>query len=732
MYAVSATKNWTPSLTTLAAAERERRRRRRGLDFDAWLPTVSPTYHWRWLHLQHIRAQVARVTRGEIDRLILTVPPRHGKSEMVTVRYPAWVLEQDPSQRVIVGAYNQTLANKFSRKTRNIARQRLTLNDERTAVDDWETGAGGGLRAVGVGAGITGMGGNLIVIDDPVKNRAEANSLAYRDRVWDWYTDDLYTRLEPGGKMILIMCMTGDTPVLMADGAERPLRDIRAGDRVATYDNGRLGTSTVRNHRSNGLDSVFRIKMICGKIVHANERHPFLVQEHGQFKWIRLRNLTTGQRIVTAKDNGGSGKGKLASLMDAKNPLALVATAPRITARRCGQTGIVLQQLTQSTAGMCASSSDMELPAPSTTQCLKRKAESALSVGSRQATMCERIGAESSALTIAMTQTQSEDFCATTATLPWDTLRQKQQRLLFSNTSDFTTTQIESIEPAGVAEVFDVQIEDTENFIANGLVSHNTRWHEDDLAGRLLTSEEADAWHVVNLPALAEADDPLGREPGEALCPERYDEQDLARIKTVMGNSFSALYQQRPTAPDGEFFKRAWFEIVGGAPVDCAWVRYWDKAGTAGDGDYTAGVLMGRKAGIFYIADVVRGQWSAGDRERIIRQTAEMDAQRGSVRIWHEQEPGSGGKDSADATTRNLAGFPVYVERATGDKATRAEPLAAQAQAGNVKIVRGAWNAGYLSELTSFPQGSNDDQVDASSGAFNKLAVFMGALVDFA
>lgn len=434
------------------------------ISFDRWLPIVSPTFRWDWAHLQHIRAQLDRVTSGEIDRLILTVPPRHGKSEMVTVRYPAWLLENEPERRVIVGAYNQTLANKFSRKTRNIARPRVTLNTERTAVDDWETEAGGGLRAVGVGAGVTGMGGDLIVIDDPVKNRQEANSQTYRDRVWDWYTDDLYTRLEPGGAIILIM----------------------------------------------------------------------------------------------------------------------------------------------------------------------------------------------------------------------------------------------------------------------------TRWHEDDLAGRLLADTEGDRWTVVNLPALAEDNDPLGREPGQALCPERYDEEALARIQRVMGNSWYALYQQRPTAPEGEFFQRSWFEIVGAAPADCRWVRFWDKAGSR-DGDFTAGVLMGRSQdGIFYVTDLVRGQWLAMDREKIIRQTAELDQQRyGHVAIWHEQEPGSGGKDSAAATTRNLAGFAVHSERSSGDKVIRAEPFAAQAGAGNVKLVRGAWNTGYLSELTSFPHGSNDDQVDGSSGAFNKLAIAIGTLVDY-
>lgn len=251
-----------------------------------------------------------------------------------------------------------------------------------------------------------------------------------------------------------------------------------------------------------------------------------------------------------------------------------------------------------------------------------------------------------------------------------------------------------------------------------------TRWHEDDLAGRLLADTEGDRWTVVNLPALAEENDPLGRRPGQALCPERYDEIALARIRRTVGNSWYALYQQRPTSPQGEFFRREWFEIVPALPSGCTFVRWWDKAGSA-DGDYTAGVLMAKASdGKFYVVDVVRGRWLSAEREAVIRQTAELDQQRfgGHVTIWHEQEPGSGGKDSAAATTKNLAGFSVFSERSTGDKTVRAEPFQAQAMAGNVKLLRGAWNTAYLTELTSFPQGNFDDQVDGSSGAFNKLA----------
>lgn len=267
-----------------------------------------------------------------------------------------------------------------------------------------------------------------------------------------------------------------------------------------------------------------------------------------------------------------------------------------------------------------------------------------------------------------------------------------------------------------------------------------TRWHEDDLSGWLLSEEgedEPESWHIVSFEAIKDEQpatfpatctvEPDWRQPGEALCPERYPLERLRKIARRIGTYFwAALFGQRPGPIEGNLFRRAWFEIVDAAPAIAERVRYWDKAGTAGGGARTAGVLMARTAeGLYYIEDVVKGQWSALERERIIKQTAEADGAKYSnkVRIWTEQEPGSGGKESAEATVRMLAGFPVNKETVSGDKATRAEPFRAQCEAGNVKLIRGNWNADYLEELASFPNGTFKDQVDASSGAFNKLAL---------
>lgn len=173
-------------------------------NFPVWLAEVSPTWTWNWRHQFFLYETLGLVTGGECNRLMIFMPPRHGKSETVTVHYSAFRLEREPRMNIIIGCYNQKLANRFSRKIKRIAGERIAISRERKAAEEWETAVGGGVRAVGVGAGVTGFGAGLILIDDPVKSRAEAESAKQRDRVWDWFNDDIYTRLEPGGTIILI------------------------------------------------------------------------------------------------------------------------------------------------------------------------------------------------------------------------------------------------------------------------------------------------------------------------------------------------------------------------------------------------------------------------------------------------------------------------------------------------------------------------------------------------
>ncbi|MBK9163660.1 MAG: phage terminase large subunit [Acidobacteria bacterium] len=191
--------------------------------FDVWLREAEGHWTWDWPHQLRIYEKLQMMTEGTAKRLMIFMPPRHSKSETVTVRYAAWRMLREPGMRVILGCYNQRLANRFSRKIRRLVDTRVGLSPARKAVDEWETKAGGGLCAVGVGAGVTGYGAELIVIDDPVKNRAEAESIAYRERTWDWFNDDIYTRLEPGASIVLIQTLWHEDDLagrLLAEAAD--------------------------------------------------------------------------------------------------------------------------------------------------------------------------------------------------------------------------------------------------------------------------------------------------------------------------------------------------------------------------------------------------------------------------------------------------------------------------------------------------------------------------------
>lgn len=274
-----------------------------------------------------------------------------------------------------------------------------------------------------------------------------------------------------------------------------------------------------------------------------------------------------------------------------------------------------------------------------------------------------------------------------------------------------------------------------------------TPWHAGDLGG-LILEQEGHLWDILRFPALAEepiedevrlarkgydrllgAPDPLGRQPGEALWPARYDE-DYYREKSEQDPFwYDALYQCHPRPRDGGFFKREWFDgkVIAVPHRECRYIRFWDKASSVNKGDWTVGVLMGERNGMYYIVDVQRFRLAPGDRDMRMRDVSVQDKARygeHGYEIWVEQEAGGGGKSDAEATVKLLAGFKISVEaRTKGNKESGAAPLASQCQAGNVKLVAGHWLDAFLDELTGFPNGKHDDQVDAASGAFNKLAI---------
>lgn len=263
------------------------------------------------------------------------------------------------------------------------------------------------------------------------------------------------------------------------------------------------------------------------------------------------------------------------------------------------------------------------------------------------------------------------------------------------------------------------------------------RLHEDDCTGHIIASESEDEvkdYKLICLPAeLADNINPpeLADKYVDGLMdPVRLPRHVLEGFRKRLGEyAYAGQFSQNPVPRTGALFAPENLIIVPNLPgqID-KMMRYWDKAGTQGGGCYTAGVKIARlKDGSFIILDCIRGQWEPFRRNKIIRQTAELDGF--SCEIGLEVEPGSGGKESGMVSARELAGFKVVLDKPVGDKATRAEPLSSQIAAGNVYMLLGEWNQKFIDEMRMFPNSTYKDQVDAASAAFNLLA--MAKRVDY-
>ena len=257
------------------------------------------------------------------------------------------------------------------------------------------------------------------------------------------------------------------------------------------------------------------------------------------------------------------------------------------------------------------------------------------------------------------------------------------------------------------------------------------RLHQDDPSGHMLAKLKQNVFHIclpgeilnyreqVKPPELAQY------YVDNLLDTKRITWKVLKDLEADLGQyGYAGQIGQDPTPPGGGMFKVDNFikVLTLPNPMDVLHtVRYWDKAGTqGGDGSYTVGVRMSKlKGGIWLVEDVKRGRWGTHEREKIIKATAVADGER--VQVWVEQEPGSGGKESAEGTIRNLAGFSVYAERPTGDKVFRADPYSVQVNNKAFQILNGEWNREFIEEHRFFPFSTYKDQVDAASGAFNKL-----------
>jgi predicted phage terminase large subunit-like protein len=259
-----------------------------------------------------------------------------------------------------------------------------------------------------------------------------------------------------------------------------------------------------------------------------------------------------------------------------------------------------------------------------------------------------------------------------------------------------------------------------------------TRWQKDDPTGRILERFDPDSYVRLRLPALAEENDVLGRQPGEALWPARYPRDRLLTIQERMGPySWSALYQQNPVPAEGGIFKRRWFTIVQShsLPNIVRRARFWDLAmSSKTSADYTVGTLMGEgEDGHFYILDVQRVQKEWGD---VVPWMAEVILGDGPHVTQGLEEKGYMSRAVTDLNAdARLHSYTVWGYPKDTDKLTNALPFAAKSAASLIHLLAGHWNETWLDEITSFTGSGDetDDQVDSAAGAYNMMSDGAGA-----
>ena len=335
------------------------------------------------------------------------------------------------------------------------------------------------------------------------------------------------------------------------------------------------------------------------------------------------------------------------------------------------------------------------------------------------------IGVASSVSTTTMTPERYADFCATTATLRSG--MEKRQRYLseLHRTSDFTVDPIVAINYVGEEEVFDVQIDRTENFIANGVVSHNTRWSKRDLVGRILKASSEkdgnDEWEIIEFPAILPS--------GNPLWPEFWSIEELEALKSELPiPKWNAQYQQQPTSEAGAIVKREWWRTWEvDRPPPCEFIiQSWDTAFTKNErSDYSACVTLG----VFYKdEDPNDANIILLDAFKDRMEFPELKAK--AFEYYKEWEPDAfivEAKASGAPLIFELRRMGIPVQEFTptrgNDKIVRINSVADLFASGKVWAPDRRWAEEVIEEMASFPYAEHDDMVDAAQGRQHHRAI---------
>jgi len=750
-------------LNELESLEKKREIKACREDFLAFCAYIYPDWK-EGPHHRYLKPILHDVDVGKETRVTISMPPRFGKSETVAYLFIAWHLGRHPNHHIMMATHTAALSADFGRKIRNLLDTpkykeifpETVVSKDKSAADNWTTTAGGKYLAIGIGANVAGHGAHMLVADDLVSEQAVlANPDNAFATAWEYMQVGPLQRLMPGGRIVMIGCMTAETRVLMADGSEKELQHIKVGDAIATYDAGKITTSRVTNWIEHLPDYVYKIRTTSGKIVRANKRHPFLVDRNGVRTWVRVRDLKVGDCLVKAVQPqdvcdhtrlkgcaasvtsdtlprqaapehsratgiGGNGKGLSAPLMGVVAPLPQKGFVIAAMARRLGVQVSTALRKSKSVAAILSTGTGFLRKL--TTLCLLRKAAVAQSVSSPPPKKTQELeGNQSYTLTTATTQTESEASYAIIATWLSDTRTQKSDCLPPLATYATTPDAIVEIVEDGFEPVYDVEVERTENFIANGVVSHNTRWGKKDPIGRALAWAEnnpgSTPWNEVRFPAILPS--------GKSLWPEQWPVEQLLAKKAGMQPQFwAAQYMQEPTSEEGALLKREWWKFwTRDTPPDVEFIiQVWDTAHeTKNHSDYSACITWGvwfneeTSRHEIIMLNAIKGRWEFPQlKQKALDQYQE----------WQPECLLIEKKASGAPLIQELRQMDMIVEEyspsrgaqgVANDKRARVNSIAPLFFDGVVWAPEHRWAMEVINECAEFPNGEHDDFVDCVS-----------------
>ena len=718
-------------------------------------------------HHRNMAKYLEAVCFGAENRVTVSMPPRFGKSETISYLFVAWYLGHHPTHHIMMVTHTADLSADFGRKVRNLIgseayREIFTetvVASDKSAANNWATTLGGKYLAIGVGANAAGHGADLLIADDLVSEQAvlAGNPDSTFATAWNYVQAGPIQRLMPNGRIVMIGCMTAETRVLLADGAEKELQHIQVGDAIATYDAGKIGTSRVTNWIKHRHDYVYKITTISGRIVRANKRHPFLVDRDGARSWVRVWELRVGDCLVEAVQP-----------LDAYDHIKPKGCVPFVTSASCIQTGVQAPSAVTGTGGSGAALNAQRKVAANRlyvrgfatvamarhigakVRGALRKLKNAAGTSGTGTAFLRRLmtiwwphrGAAapsanglqpkrtpaqgenpSCTLTTAMTPAMSEGSCATTATWPSGMHEQKACCLPPPNTYEVTTAAIVEIAADGFESVFDIEVGRTENFIANGVVSHNTRWGKKDPIGRALQWAEqnpaAPQWTEIRFPAIMPS--------GKSLWPEQWPIDQLRSKQASMFPQFwAAQYMQEPTSEEGAIIKREWWRVwTGSKPPRCDLIlQSWD---TAHEEKSSADPSAVTTWGLFVNEDeenamqvILLDAWS--DRK-------EFPALKKFCKEYYDEW-----KPDLLIIEKKAAGAPLIQEmRAMGipvqeftpsrgnDKRVRMNAVADMFASGMIWAPEHLWARKVIDQVAEFPNGENDDLADTVTQAMLRI-----------